>query len=279
MSAVTRPRGPLPARVYWTRRAILVGLALLLVVGLGRMIGGGSDGADEPGLTARPAAGTPTADAGGPVRTAGPEAGERRKPARKKARPPKPAPAEPDGPCAPEELTVTPVIDEAFADDAIRVRFEVSTTRAACTWTAGPDSLAVKISSGDDLIWTSQHCPDVLPTKDLVVRAEKPARLAMTWNGRRSEEDCERFTEWALPGYYHVVAAALGGEPTDRQFELRRPRRETVTRTVAPKPKPKKKRDAGHGAGDGHRAPGEHRPTEEPLDDRRDGSQEPDARG
>ena len=27
-------------------------------------------------------------------------------------------------------------------------------------------------------------------------------------------------TDWALPGFYHVEAAALGGEPTDVQFEL-----------------------------------------------------------
>jgi hypothetical protein len=38
-----------------------------------------------------------------------------------------------------------------------------------------------------------------------------------------------------------VAAAALAGEPSDVQFELERPEREEVTRTVKPKPKPEPK--------------------------------------
>ena len=43
MSAVTRPRGPLPARVYWTRRILVPSVALLLVLGIGKALGGGRD--------------------------------------------------------------------------------------------------------------------------------------------------------------------------------------------------------------------------------------------
>ena len=44
MSSLTQPRGPLPARVYWTRRLILLAVAALLLVTLARVLTGGSDG-------------------------------------------------------------------------------------------------------------------------------------------------------------------------------------------------------------------------------------------
>ncbi len=34
MSSLTRPRGPLPRRVYWVRRVLVLGTALALVVGM-----------------------------------------------------------------------------------------------------------------------------------------------------------------------------------------------------------------------------------------------------
>lgn len=268
MSAVTRPRGPLPARVYWARRLVVLGACFALVLGLGRLLGGASDARSSASGTATQVGATvtrtPRTD---PSSTAAarPERARDRPAGRKRARAEDPLPA-PDGPCAPTDLQVVPLVERADADDAIRIRFEVRGTEPACTWTASPESLAVKITSGDDLIWTSQHCPKVVPTRDVVVRDRKPARIALTWNGRRSDEECSTLTTWALPGWYHVVSAPLGGEPVDRQFELRRPPAETVTRTAEPEPRRKKDRD---------RARDESRPTDEPLDGQRDGSREP----
>ena len=42
----------------------------------------------------------------------------------------------------------------------------------------------------------------------------------MIWSGRRSDEECTGLPDWALPGFYHVYAAALGSTPTDVQFEV-----------------------------------------------------------
>src|SRR3712207_838388 len=47
MSGVTRPRGPLPARVYWVRRALVLGLAVVLVFAIGRLLQGFTFGGDE----------------------------------------------------------------------------------------------------------------------------------------------------------------------------------------------------------------------------------------
>ena len=58
--------------------------------------------------------------------------------------------------------------------------------------------------------------------------------MTVTWNARRSEDGCPRQTDWALPGFYHVSVAALAGEPTDEQFELRAPSAPVITRSPEP---------------------------------------------
>jgi hypothetical protein len=63
----------------------------------------------------------------------------------------------------------------------------------------------------------------------------------VTWNAKRSDDTCSHLTDWALPGWYHVRVAVLGGEPADEQFELARPVADTITKTVTPKPSPTKK--------------------------------------
>ena len=50
------------------------------------------------------------------------------------------------------------------------------------------------------------------------------------WSGRRSDDTCSSAPAWALPGFYHVYAAALGSTPTDVQFEVTRAAAKVVTR-------------------------------------------------
>jgi hypothetical protein len=238
MSAVTRPRGPLPARVYWTRRLLVLGLAFLLVFVIGRVLGGGSDGSSSGG-TARQVAGapssTPASNGAAPSRTA------TQKPKKvRKAKPTTPPLAQPDGPCDPEDVTVVPRIRRGIAGSPIRIGFKLVTDVPACSFTFSNNTVAVKIISGTDRIWTSQQCRTLPTVEDLVVRAEKPERLAMHWSGRRSNDGCKLFSApWAEKGYYHVVAATLGGEPTDQQFKLVNPSPRTVTK--APKPEQRDK--------------------------------------
>lgn len=101
-----------------------------------------------------------------------------------------------------------------------------------------PDAVTVSIISGKDDIWTSRECPAAVPTRMLVVRKAVSVKVGVRWSGRRSDDECSRSTDWALAGYYHVIAAALGGEPTDVQFQLRRPPNTVVTETVTPSPTP-----------------------------------------
>jgi hypothetical protein len=75
------------------------------------------------------------------------------------------------------------------------------------------------------------------------VRLASVTQVPVVWNSRRSDQECSDRTAWALPGFYHVRAAALGGEATDVQFELLAPAPATVTATAEP--------PAGNGNGNG----------------------------
>lgn len=270
MPAAVRPRGPLPARVYWTRRLLVLGVPLLLVVVLARLLGGSADGSDPEPQATQAGARTTAAVQPGPV--AGPTApqlavgtGTGKKGGKKgqqqSVEPPEPVLAEPSGPCSDADVVATPVLTQAAGGADVPITLNLRTQEsAACTWHVSPQTLAVTITSGDDHIWSSQECPASIPVQDVVVRQAVDAPIVVTWrDARRSDETCSRFADWAKLGWYHVQAAALGGEATDVQFELVAPSAPVVTKTVEPQQQPadtgkrggkKKQQDTGHQPGE-----------------------------
>lgn len=246
MTAVTRPRGPLPPRVYWTRRLLLLGFALLLVFGIAHLVGGGSPasgpsaqpvGADEStpasmsatsgsptpsvptgstpptGATAPTGAPTGRSDGAltGPTPTATGRGGRSAS-----------ALAQPTGPCPSSDVVAVPAVTgRAFAVKPVVLTVRL-TSRAtpACTWEVSPSSLALKITSGADRVWSTQDCPASVPRRAVVLRRDVPTAVNIIWNGQRSDTGCTRTTPWALRGYYHAVVAAFGADPRDVQFRL-----------------------------------------------------------
>lgn len=246
--SVTRPRGPLPPRVYWFRRFLVLGVVLALVFGVSRLVdtGGGDDAtpAASPASADRTPAATPSATptatpsagatAGAPPAPAAPRA---RKPKpTKKAPPPLPTPS---GPCQDSDVKVVPTLAEsAYAGGDVRLTLQLTTRESpACTWTVSADSVAVKLTSGTDRIWSSQQCRRAVPRTKVVLRRTPVTTVDVTWSGRRSDADCSRHTLWAEPGYYHVAAAALGSDPETEQFRLLSPAPVTITPTPTPKAK------------------------------------------
>lgn len=240
--SVTRPRGPLPPRVYWVRRLLVLGVALGLVVGLSRLLGGG-DGGESRTPAAMPAsavstpAGTPTAVSTADAPRTGPA--RPRKPKRTKT----PLPL-PTGPCQDSDVKVVPtLVENAYAGGDVRLTLKLSTFQSpACNWEVSPDSVAVKLTSGSDRIWSSQECGKAVPTTQVVLRRRPATTVDVTWSGRRSDAECSRNTLWAEPGYYHVAAAALGSEPEEEQFRLLSPAPVTITPTPTPKAEDEKKK-------------------------------------
>lgn len=241
-------RGPLPPGVYWRRRLVVLAVLLLLVVVVLRALGGGGDEQGAATTVADDAAAT-TPD--GPSPSAGPtmsaadqaevdaadaeraeaaaaEAAEvaAERAAEREAREAATAPlAEPEGRCSDADVVVTPVVEGAVAGSDVSVLLNLRTVATeACTWVTGPAHLTVKITSGDDDVWSSQQCPGRLDRTTLTVRSDSTTTTSLVWDAKRSSEDCPGTTPYAAPGYYHVVASSLGGEPNDVQFELVDPR-------------------------------------------------------
>jgi hypothetical protein len=150
--------------------------------------------------------------------------------------------AVPEGPCAVDEITVTPSVPTAVAGGRVDLVLELTGIRPACTFSVSSRTLAAKVTSGQDRIWSTQDCRGAVKSESVVVRSAEPARVVVPWSGRRSDEECSRTMPWALPGYYHVIAAVIGSEPADVQFRLGVPPRPVVTKTAHPK---KKKRSHG----------------------------------
>jgi hypothetical protein len=233
MTRATRRR--LPARVYWVRRLMVLGIATLLVVGIAKMLGGSSDGSSGPDR-ATPAAQTSPRSSGatlpGSGSTAGSAAGMGHHVQDSASAPPL---VMPSGPCAADDVAVSPSVPRPVAGSDISLLLEFSTIASpACDWTMSGRSLALRITSGPHLIWTTVQCAKAIPTRDLVLRNTQVTPVKLTWNAKRSEPGCPRMTAWAVAGTYHLRAAALGGEPQETTFELTTPAAPVVTRTAHP---------------------------------------------
>lgn len=251
MGTVVHPRGRLPARVYWFRRSLVLLTVLALVFAIGRLLNGGS----SPAHTAVEAAATPssTPSASPAAGLAGPMP---LRPVGTGAVQPSATGspvvlAAPSGPCAVDEITVTPSVPSADAGGKVSLVLELTGIRPACTFSVTSKTVVAKVTSGKDRIWSTQDCPHAISASTVVVRSAAPTKVVVPWSGRRSDDDCSRSTSWALPGYYHLTAAAIGSEPATAQFRLGVPPRPVVTKTAHPKKKKQKQAVVESGRRDG----------------------------
>jgi hypothetical protein len=242
VAAVTRPRGPLPRRVYWARRLLVLGVACALVFGIATLLDYGSD--DAPNTSqASTVAGSPS-----------PSATEtRKKPGNRKQaeddegkdEKEKEKLATPQGPCDDSDVLVTPSVREAHAGSPVKIVLELTTAEAdACFWEVSPDTVFVNIDSEEGTLWSSQHCSDAVPTESVVPRKEHAAKVRFWWNAKESDEDCSPWTDWVLAGSYTAVAAARGSvTPVATGFLLGGAIAPTITETPTPTKKPKQDQD------------------------------------
>jgi hypothetical protein len=229
----------------------VVVLALALVFGIARLLGGNGSTGNQP--SAQPAAAdastssAPTSSAAptspsvvataatvdsSPSATASGTAGA----AAKKTAAATPLPVS-SGPCRSDDIVATPTIkDTAYAGKPVVFAMDLTTkSTEACDFDVSAGSLVVKITSGSDRVWSTQDCRGAVPRQSVVVRKDTPATVDVAWSGQRSDTDCTRSTTWAEPGYYHAVAAAYGSAPVDKQFKLLKPVRPTVTASPTPR--------------------------------------------
>lgn len=244
-------QGPLPPSVYWRRRLFVVGvLVALVLIAVNSVRGGGDSSRDLRATTAS----ADRAEESGGLDLSAPstraKAGSGTKARKGRARtslpplpslvlPTVPVLVEPEGECADDDITVSPMVQNAVAGQSATIVLRLRTiTAAACTWQASPDNLAVRISVGDDEVWASRECTRALPARSVVVRQAVTSTYQLTWNTRRSDDGCSALTDYAEPGDYRVTAAALGGEPDDLVFDLSTPTIPAPTPTPTPTPTP-----------------------------------------
>jgi hypothetical protein len=98
----------------------------------------------------------------------------------------------------------------------------VLTSRAtpACTLAITPVSLVLRITSGDVVVWSSDDCPDMLPARQVVVRADPATEYRFEWDGKGSVEGCSPAGPSASPGGYWVEAALVGAESHRGYFDV-----------------------------------------------------------
>lgn len=272
MPSTVSPRGPLPSRVYWTRRLFVLGLPLLLVVVLARVVGASSDAKDpgqggaaaQTGATIGESAPVPAVDKANQAKKDKRAKKRKRRQKQKLLEAAEPVLAEPTGPCANDDIVATAQFTSVpLSEVPMSLTLALRTVETeACTWQAGADTVTISISSGNDDIWSARECPAAIPVQDVVVRREVDTPITFAWDTRRSDETCSASREWAKLGWYHLKAAALGGEATDVQFELVAPPRPVITRTAEPVQQggKGKKRDKGkkhRKDGDSSHQPGE----------------------
>jgi hypothetical protein len=236
MTNAAQRRRRLPARVYWFRRTVVLVTALALVFAIAQLLGGSGSGKAED--TATVTAAKPSTSTRGPAGPLPIQAGTATARAGKQTPRATGTPvvlAEPTGPCAVDEITVTPTVPTAVAGRSVEVVLKLTGIRPACTFAVTSRTVVAKVTSGPDRIWSTQDCPKAITAGTVVVRSAVPTNVVVRWTGRRSDDQCSRSTSWALPGYYHVVAAVIGSEPGETQFRLGSPPRPIVTRTAHPK--------------------------------------------
>ena len=228
MGTGVHPRGRRPAAVYWRRRIVLLAV-VVVVASLGwRWVG--DDEPAESAKSSRPVASPSTSTPDQDVATSTPAG---RQPAHKPAAKKKPArPAKristelraPRGGCDVADVVVVPDVADAEIGGPVPLRLGLSSTEGrACTLQLNDKLLALQVTSGEDLIWRSSSCPDVLDAQSVTLRPGWLSYVEVAWSGRRGSETCLASNEFAEPGYYWAEAALIGGEPSRGQFRLESP--------------------------------------------------------
>ena len=223
-----------PQRVYWFRRLLVLVVVIAGAFVASRLLPGSSPtntAAQTPEATvdAAPPVSTPGAPRQHHQRRAGAHHGtggmsDGRK--RNATRPSPPPPAEPDGACAPSDITLVPSVADTYrVGDSPDIRLLLQTTgRPACTFQPSRSNLVVEVTDDNGAIWTTDDCHAAIAPSTLVVRAAEQTVYHVPWSGLRSNRWCGDGARRAVAGTYQVLAAVLGGEPSQSQFSLAEPR-------------------------------------------------------
>jgi hypothetical protein len=219
-----RPSAPVPSarvprHVYWRRRIVVLAVPVVLVLLVVWFVGVRGE-ADEPSAGAtRTSAATPKAAA--VKATAKPTAKATAKGTTKPTAKPTAKSTVPD--CSSLDLDVSTDAKSYDAGANPKVTTTVTNTGAkACLVDAGTAEAALVITSGDDEVWSSQHCASKdSRSKPLLLSAGKSVSESVTWVRVRSAEGCPAKPRAAKAGTYAVTYSLAGQNAPPAVIHLR----------------------------------------------------------
>ena len=198
---VMRPVGPLSPGVYWFRRLLVV-VAVVIVLALLWWLFRGGDDANPASADDQPTA-SETATAPTPTAT---ESKTKSKTTRSET-----SPAD-EPPCADKDIEVSVTTDEQNYSSDEQPTFTLAVENVssqACRRDVGQSALELRVSSGGELVWSSDHCS---PGGNALERDFAPGDRfvqPVQWSRSTSEAGCPTPAEAAPPGDYQVVARNL----------------------------------------------------------------------
>ncbi|MBU1587566.1 MAG: hypothetical protein KKH51_06425 [Actinobacteria bacterium] len=203
MSTFRNPVGPQSSRVYWRRRlVVLLGLLAVIIVIVLIVVkpGSGSTGSSTP----KPGQTSSSAPKPGSTNSADAVA------------------------CDPAKVTVEGGTDATSYDAGVNpvLTFTLkSLMTEPCTLAVGSDSQEFKVTSGDELIWSSKDCQtDAVAATTVLMPGVPKAGPTVTWDRTRSSADtCDSARDPVIAGgasYHLTVVVGTLTSTNDRQFLL-----------------------------------------------------------
>lgn len=248
MSSMLHPVGPEAPQTYWIRRAVVIGAAILaLIVVIAIVVSQNSSGSvvAQPTPTAvttlpatpstSPYGSTPAASRSatptvGSSNTASPTASATSTPSASATS--SPSPSATSSPtlkatgavaCPARQLRATITGDQNLipGQPTTMSISLVNGSAAACTVQVTAESFELKVYSGVDRIWSSRDCATAVKPLAKTLAPEQAVGWKMTWDGRRSKDDCQQRPETPQAGTYFATAQYAGAEPVQLRMTLR----------------------------------------------------------
>ncbi|WP_421742364.1 hypothetical protein [Cellulomonas sp.] len=188
----------LPARVYWVRRLVVLGIPLVLVAVVVWLVAGrGSD--EDPAPDAQTTSTPPAAD---PTPSETPELAG----------------------CAPTGLVLAMTPDAVSFATGVSATFTVSITNTsaeACLVDAGEVQREIVITSGSDRVWSNRDCVVAGTEKrTLLLPAGGNDTTPFAWNRIRSAEGCPQGLPAPGAGTYSALLNLAGASAAPAVFGL-----------------------------------------------------------
>jgi hypothetical protein len=238
MSSVLHPVGPEPPQTYWVRRAAVLSVAILvLAVVVALIIAGTSSGSavqaapSPPPVAISTTAATSSATATPTARNtpdakaspASPRRSVASKPSASKpsAKPPRTRPPAPAA-CPAADLRPTLTGKQRLkvrADNVFRLSL-INGSQQTCVAEVTAKNFELKIYSGKDRIWSTNDCSRAVKSVKKTLKAEEALEWSLTWNGRRSRDNCKNRAEIPRPGTYFATAQLVGAKPVQLRMIL-----------------------------------------------------------